>query len=192
MACETEESARAVNSRLRAERRREKVMEELQSRGLGVGAEFMAEAIARWPGRWEQQLQFLFDAMLVPVRGRRSRHVVGAAQEAFHAEMVLVLRSLRSADVVIRDLSDLGRDEVLALIPFWLKKGYGAGTIQDKLSNLRRFFIVTGQPEVLPVHREFEVLLENAGIDPSRLVRAQVRPADYWLRRRQMGRCDGD
>ena len=180
-----------TNRRLRAERRRDKLMAEWRSRGLGAGAEVLDEAVARWPGQWNRQLRFVFDVMPLLQRGRDPKPVTNVARQAFYTGVVCILEDMVFWDIAIRDLSDLGQAEVMAIIPIWIWKGLKGGTIQYKLSELRRFSILIGRPEVLLVKREFQELLRRNDIDPARVTREQVRPAQWWERSRELKAAHG-
>ena len=77
----------------------------------------------------------------------------------------LAVASCREARTPIQNLSDLGQSHVIALVRLWNDKHHlVSGTIADRVSVLRRFFVMVGRPDVIPMGEAWREMLRRHGI----------------------------
>lgn len=178
-----EPTAREVNRRLRAERADEKLLGNLRRRGLGVGRELVQEVVCRWPGEPDKQSEFFFDAIDLFRPGRKPKLLGYDAKQRVRSDFQNVLHTLDGTSSEVSDLTDITTDGALRAVAIWCELGLSAGTIQWKLSVLRRFLVLIGEPDVIPLRDKFEALLRARGVEPERVRRRQHRPAPMRDRR---------
>lgn len=178
-----EPTTREINRRLQVERAEEKLLANLMRRGLGTGKELLREVVSRWPGELDKQSEFFYDAIDLFGPGRKPKLLGYDAKQRVRADFQNVLHTLDGTHSEVTDLSDLTTERVLVAVALWCERGLSAGTIQSKVSVLRRFLVLIGEPGAVPLRDKFEALLRAHGVETERVRRRQQRPAPLQYRR---------
>ena len=180
---EHEPTTREINRRLQVERAEEKLLANLMRRGLSTGKELLREVVSRWPGELDKQSEFFYDAIDLFGPGRKPKLLGYDAKQRVRADFQNVLHTLDGTHSEVTDLSDLTTERVLVAVALWCERGLSAGTIQSKVSVLRRFLVLIGEPGAVPLRDKFEALLRAHGVETERVRRRQQRPAPLQYRR---------
>ncbi|MBD2222764.1 tyrosine-type recombinase/integrase [Calothrix sp. FACHB-1219] len=96
-------------------------------------------------------------------------------REKFGATLFCVINDLRDINMSIQRIDQLSRRHVIALTTYWCNAlGHAPSTVQNKLSVLRKFCILTGRGDVVPKGSVLRDMLLPEGVGPDALTREQV------------------
>lgn len=165
---------REVNRQERLKRQREKEDERMAKRGVGLFVEPLKVACERYGGDPHAQIEYLFQKKTVPAAIGRHRFVSDGRLDACESVMHLVVRLLRANRANIRNMSELGKRHVIAAMKAWEADGLSEGTIQGYLSILRRWFCLTGKPDLLPTDSKLREWLRDNGLTAGTIGREQI------------------
>lgn len=143
-------------------------------RGQGTHRTLFAQACARHPGNAQAQFASYLASAVVPAATGRRRQVSDKTRTDYGDTLKAVPALLRTLRRPLQNASELGRPHVLALLRHWELQGHAEGTIQWRVSLLRRFFTLVGRPQVLPAGSAWLAILRAHGIRAGTLGRSQV------------------
>lgn len=176
--------AKEVNRRERELRRQEKAAEKVRAAGKGSHAKLFKEACEHARGNPQGQFAYyLSHAVLLAAIGR-SRQVSEKTRTDYGATLLSLPAILKQLRRPIQDASQLGRAHVIALMRYWESEGLTEGTVNWRVSHLRRFFTLIGKPDVLPSGQAWRKILKENGITVGTRGRAQVATAPKGWRDR--------
>lgn len=143
------------------------VREQKQARrGDGAGLDVLARVKRRHPANPKAQVTMFFDEFVLKAGTGRDRPVSERTRSSYVENLIGMLDELRECNAVVRNLDELGSKHALHLMRLWKLKAFSAGTIEWKLSILRRFLTFIGKGHLIPTGvRLHKWLLEN-GIEP--------------------------
>jgi integrase len=143
------------------------VREQKQARrGDGAGLAVLARVKRRHPTNPKAQVTMFFDEFVLKAGTGRDRPVSERTRSSYVENLIGMLDELRECSAVVRNLDELGSKHALHLMRLWKLKAFSAGTIEWKLSILRRFLTFIGKGHLIPTGvRLHKWLLEN-GIEP--------------------------
>ena len=135
--------------------------------------QLLAEAAQRYANDEHARLNhflknFPFEASI----GRR-RYVSEKRQTEIGNILHLCLRELKEMRLPVMCLSQLKRKSGLKLVKKWQERGLAVGTIEDRISVLRKFLDLVDRGSVLPRGQEWRVARKHAGL----AVRSADRPS---------------
>lgn len=176
-AAETGNTSKA--SRANREARRRPTRDRTAVRGEGAGLPALLRAQRRHPGNPKAQVAMFLKEFVIPAGTGRKRSVSQKTQDAYGETLVLVVEDLRLCNAMVRNLGELGKAHALHLMKLWKGRGYATGTIEWKLSILRRFLTFIGKPNAIPKGENLKEWLRANGIEPpeSRVLTATVSKA---------------
>lgn len=79
--------------------------------------------------------------------------------------MFKLLRQLKEQGRGVSNLREIGQPHAVALIRYWGEKGDSAGTIQNRITILRRFLGFIGRDKILPKGHELKAWLHKHGLE---------------------------
>lgn len=145
-----------------------------RARGEGDHRTLFAQACARHPGNPQAQFAAYLAGAVVPAATGRRRQVSDKTRTDYGDTLKALPALLRALRRPLQNASELGRAHVLALLRHWEQQGHAEGTIQWRVSLLRRFFTLVGRTEVLPAGADWKAILRARGIRAGTLGRQQV------------------
>lgn len=165
---------REVNRAERERRKAEKRQERRRQTGVGTAVRLVAQVCKAYPGDPHRQTAaFCRDVKLFAGVGR-PREVSEKTRTTFGEVMHRWVDDVKVVNCRIQNIDELRRVHALRVLKYYADRGHSAGWLQTQTSYMRRFFALTGRPEVLPVGREWLELVSKAGIDTARLERHQI------------------
>lgn len=149
--------------------------EALTRGGPGSAAGRAQEAINAHPNDpLRQMTRFLHDLDLQASNGR-VRQVAHRTETSFGRTLKNAIQDLRKVRMPIQRIDQIGRSHAMALVVYWANElGHSASTIQNKLTNIRKFCDLIGKIGAIPKKEELYQELEAKGVDRSALKRHQV------------------
>lgn len=145
-----------------------------RARGEGAHRALFAAACARHPGNPQAQFATYLAGAVMPAATGRRREVSDKTRTDYGDTLKALPALLRALRRPLQNASELGRAHVLALLRHWEQQGHAEGTIQWRLSLLRRFFTLVGRPQVLPAGAAWHAIVHAQGIRAGTLGRRQV------------------
>lgn len=147
----------------------------LKTGGVGSGIAAMTEAIRLHPSDpLKQMTAFLAGTEVQAFTGRR-RRVSEETLTKFGETLIRAVKELRSINMPIQRIDQIGRRQALALVAYWVnEKGQGPSTVAGKLSNLRKYCTLTGKKDAIPKRAALYEVLETKGVSQEALSRVQV------------------
>ena len=123
-----------------------------------------ADAARRYPNDEHARLNHILANIPFEADIGRPRFVSNKRMTEIGNTLHLCLRELKEMRLPVGCLSEAKRKSLLKLIGRWQKNGLTAGTIEDRISILRKFLRLCGRPDVLPSGREWAEIRRNAGL----------------------------
>lgn len=165
---------REVNRKESARLKAEKAAKKVRAKGEGSHEKLFGEACERFPRNpIGQATYYLANCDLQAAIGRR-RQASEKTRTDYGDTLKQVPAILKIMRMPIQTYKEFGRKHVLALMRYWEQQGHREATIQWRVSNLRRFFTLTGRPQVLPAGAEWRKILIANGISAGTKGRTQV------------------
>lgn len=163
-----------VNRKETARLNAEKAAKKVRAKGEGSHEKLFKKACDLFPRNpVGQATYYLANCDLQAAIGRR-RQVSEKTRTDYGDTLKQVPSILKIMRMPIQNFSEFGRKHVLALMRYWEQQGHREATIQWRVSNLRRFFTLTGRPQVLPAGAEWRKILIANGISAGTKGRTQV------------------
>lgn len=116
---------------------------------------------------------FLQEAILLAAIGRR-RPLSEKTLSDYGNVLQQCITDLAQMRVHIENISDLGQRQVIRLVKFWGEKKHAEGTIQGRVSIIRRFLNCIGAASQIPTGRAWKHLLLQSKIEAGTLVRSNI------------------
>ena len=107
--------------------------------------------------------EFLARVPLLSAIGR-SRELAETTRSHYGNILQQAVTDLRARRVHLRNIGELSQKQVINLLKYWGEQGHADGTIQWRVSVLRRFLALIGKPQVIPKGRAWEKILAQHGI----------------------------
>lgn len=115
----------------------------------------------------EQVAYYLYVASRrgIPSGTGRRRTIGEKRQTEIGNTLMRAVKDAPAARCPIQNVTDISQGQVIALVRYWTEvKHLASGTIDDRVSILRRFFIMMGRRNVIPTGSEWRELLRRHGI----------------------------
>lgn len=164
---------REVNKQLRAERRmsRSCTPRRLEAHA-GKFKQVLADARQKHAGDPNAQIAYYLARTSIPAASGRKRTIGNKRQTEVGGFLKAMPGLLKRARMPIQNLTDIKRKHVIRLVAFMSDPrgmALNVRTIRDRESIMRRFLILAGHPEAVPIGRAWEEMLAAAGVerDPS-------------------------
>lgn len=164
------EKGEQVQVATKAERQEKK----LRRMGVNSGVRLLQEVTERYAGNPQRQLAVFLEKHEMHAATGRARVMSGITRERISTGLMQSLRELKEEGMPIKNLRELGRAHVVALTKRWLMQGLGTGTIQNKVSYLRRFLTWVGKDKAVPRGDAFVAMLQQNGVVVSEITRQRV------------------
>lgn len=158
------QTTREINKRIREEAKEVARHESKKSKSAGAGLSVLSRVQKRHPNNPKQQAAMFFGEFVITAGTGRMRPISARTSTTYSDGFMRMLDDLRDDNAQIRNLGELGKTHALRLISYWQKQGQSVGTIQNKISRLRRFLTFIGKPQVVPTGSALKELLEQKGI----------------------------
>lgn len=149
-------------------------------RGAGAGVTVLARVTKAHPNDPKKQLAAFLREFVIKSGTGRVRPVSEVTSTRYVESLMLVIDELREERVAIRNLGELGKTHVLKLIDRWLRTGLSSGTIQNKISYLRRFLTFIGKETLIPRGEKLKEWLTANGIQPPESRTIVARTSKAW------------
>lgn len=135
-------------------------------RGAGAGMNVLARVEKAHPNDPKKQLAaFLRDFVIKSGTGR-VRPVSAVTSTRYTENLMLMIDELRAERAAIRNLGEFGKTHAVKLIGAWVRDGLSAGTIQNKISYMRRFLTFVGKENLVPRGAQLKEWMTANGIQP--------------------------
>jgi len=149
----------------------------LATGGPGSYVVLIKEAKEKFPTDPFKQTTYVLGKGDLQAHTGRRRSVSEATRTSFGKTLMLAIADLKKLRMPIQQIDQIGRKQAVALVAYWaLEKGQSAATLTTKLSQLRKFCVLIGKPDAIPMREDLYALLEAVGVDRSALTREQVTP----------------
>ncbi|WP_159597302.1 phage integrase N-terminal domain-containing protein [Hydrogenophaga sp. BPS33] len=156
---------REVNRKISEELRSGKLKERVIRRNTGALAKTVQQAQQRHKNDIVKQVVYVMTNEDLPVSTGRKRRMSEGSQSGVKEGLLRAARELKAERMAVRNLDELGRKHVLALIKRWMAEGQSYQNIQNKVSTLRTFTTMMGKPSMIPRNADYFDWLERAGVD---------------------------
>lgn len=161
---------------------RQILKEEMSSRqrGAGAGVNVLQRVQKMHPDDPKKQMAaFLRDFVIKSGTGRL-RPVSELTRDKYADVLMKSLDDLKAERAMVRNLGELGKPHVLRLIGAWIRDNQSAGTIQNKVSILRRYFTFVGRENLIPRGPQLNEWLEANGLTPPDPRSIVARTSKAW------------
>lgn len=160
-----EPTTREINRRIREEAQEVKRRDKSASNAAGAAMGVLARVQKRHPDNPKAQLAMFFGEFVIKSGTGRKRPVSERTCSAYSDGMIRMIDDLRADRAAVRNLGEIGKAHVLRLIRYWLAQGQGSGTIQNKISILRRFLTFIGKENIVPKGHDLRTWLNREGVE---------------------------
>ena len=126
--------------------------------------QLLAEAAQRYPKDEHARLNHFLANFRFEASIGRPRFVSQKRQTEIGNTLHLCLRELGEMRRPVLCLSHLKRKSALELLKKWQEQGLAVGTIEDRISVLRKLLDLVGRSNVLPRGREWKAVRKGAGL----------------------------
>lgn len=149
-------------------------------RGAGAGVQVLQRVQKMHPDDPKRQMAaFLRDFVIKSGTGRL-RPVADLTSDKYADVLMKSLTDLKAERAMVRNLGELGKAHVVRLIGAWQRDGQSAGTIQNKVSILRRYFTFVGRENLIPRGARLNEWLEANGLTPPEPRSIVARTSKAW------------
>lgn len=149
-------------------------------RGAGAGVSVLARVEKAHPNDPKKQLAaFLRDFVIKSGTGR-VRPVSAVTSTRYTENLMLMIDELRAERAAIRNLGEFGKTHAVKLIGAWVRDGLSAGTIQNKISYMRRFLTFVGKENLVPRGAQLKEWMTANGIQPPESRTIVARTSKAW------------
>lgn len=166
--------AKKANASISAQAKSEKHVAQRRRAGAGVSEALLKEIVTKHRSDIKRQVTQFMRRSSMPAAKGRVRQVSDKTRSDFGDNLMRAVIQLKEIGMPIQNLSELSAKHSIALIVHWKKMGHVAATIQNKLSAMRKFFLLVGKEEMLPKAVKLYGILAKKGIDHSGLRRSQI------------------
>lgn len=135
-----------------------------EARGAWAGYKVVQLGQRKYPNDPKKQMAFYLGNFVIMSGIGRLRPVSEATKTTIGDTLFRAIDELKAECAVVRNLTEFRKVHAERLIKHWINKGQSAGTIQNKISILRRFYTYIGKETVIPKNSELKVWLEEKGI----------------------------
>ena len=165
---------REVNREISAQLDAERQANRMRKISAGTHTILLRDACRRHANDPHRQLNHFLQKAVLPAATGRQREVSQKTRTDFGEILHRALHELKEERCPVHSLAELGRSHAIALVGRWSRQENTAGTIQTKLSFLRRFLTLIGKPDAVPKGRTWTSLLKTSGVDITDLRRTHV------------------
>lgn len=167
-------TARDVNRADRASRRRTKEKEKRGRYGVGLHKNLMLTIRGKHRGDPRKQIAEFLDAAVLPAANGRRREVSEKTRSDYGNILQQCVTDLAERRVYLENIADLTQKHVLNLVRYWGEQKHAEGTIQWRVSILRRFLAWIGKETVVPKGSAWRQTLRQNGIEAGTIGRSQL------------------
>jgi integrase len=105
-------------------------------------------------------------APFIPAAKGTYRTISQRRQEAFFGNIQVTISTMRKLRMPLANLSDMNRKRMVACVDYWWnEQDLEVGTINDRVSVIRRFMAMVGKPDTIPSDAVWRRVLQDNGID---------------------------
>jgi len=149
-------------------------------RGAGAGVNVLSRVEKAHPNDAKKQLAaFLRDFVIKSGTGR-VRPVSEVTSTRYAENLMLMIDELRTERAAIRNLSEFGKPHAVRLTAAWVRDGLSSGTIQNKISYMRRFLTFVGKENLIPRGAKLKAWMTANGIQPPESRTIVARTSKAW------------
>lgn len=149
--------------------------ETLTTGGPGSETPRALEAIKAHPNDPLRQMVYFLRGLALQSFIGRKRTVAQKTLTAFGSTLKNLIRDLRTLNMPIQRIDEIGRRHAVALTAYWANElGRTPKTITNKLSVIRKFCELIGKIGAIPKREELYEALEAKGVDKAAVTCAQV------------------
>lgn len=170
----TVSSTRDVNRAEREGRRRDKEKEKRGRYGVGLHKNLMLSIRAKHRGDPRKQIAEFLDEAVLPAANGRRREVSEKTRSDYGNILQQCVTDLAERRVYIENIADLTQKQVLNLVRYWGEQKHAEGTIQWRVSILRRFLAWIGRDTVVPKGSVWRQTLRQNGIEAGTIGRSHL------------------
>lgn len=149
-------------------------------RGAGAGVNVLQRVQKAHPGDPKKQLAAFMRDFVIKSGTGRMRPVSAITSTRYVDNLMKVIDDLRAERAAIKNLSELGKPHVLRLVGAWVRDGQSEGTIQNKVTYLRRFLTFAGKENLVPRGVRFKDWLIENGVQPPEPRSIVARTSKAW------------
>lgn len=151
-----------------------------EGRGAGAGVKVLQRVQRKHPNDPKKQLASFLEEFVIKSGTGRLRPVSEATLTKFGETLFRAIDELKVERAKIQNLSELRKVHAERLIGRWVKDGQSAGTIQNKVTILRRFYAFIGKGKAIPKGEEFKAWLLERGIQVPDARTIVARESKTW------------
>lgn len=140
----------------------------------GSAIQVLHKCLKRHPNDPKSQIAYFAEHFQLIAATGRPRPVSDKTRRDFYDSLERGIGELRTLGMGVRNVSEIGRPHVMALLKGWIMDHQSAATMQTKLSFWRRFLTLIGKEHALPKGSALNELLASQGVDALNLSRQQT------------------
>jgi site-specific recombinase XerD len=166
--------ARDVNRADRTKRRRAKDKEKRGRYGVGLHRNLMIAIRNKYRGDPRKQVAAFLDEAVLPAANGRRREVSEKTRSDYGNILQQCITDLAERRVYLENISDFTQKQVINLVRYWGEQKHAEGTIQWRVSILRRFLAWIGKDTVVPKGKVWRQTLRQNGIEAGTVGRSHL------------------
>ena len=173
-------SARDINRQIRAERKALNEKDSASRRGYATGLGVLTRVQKAHPQDPKAQIAMFFREYTIKAGTGRARPVSERTSSVYADTLIRVVDDLRVCRAAIKNLGELGKTHVLALIKHWAAQGQSAATLQNKISVLRRYLTIIGKEHAVARGAALRTWLNQQGVQAHTQRQTVARVSKAW------------
>lgn len=149
-------------------------------RGAGAGVNVLSRVEKAHPNDPKKQMAAFMRDFVIKSGTGRVRPVSEVTSTRYAENLMLMIDELRTERAAIRNLSEFGKPHAVRLIAAWVRDGLSSGTIQNKISYMRRFLTFVGKENLIPRGAKLKTWMTANGIQPPESRSIVARTSKAW------------
>ncbi len=137
---------------------------EMKKKQVGKWAGLVQKAKEKYQNNAIRQVHFILSNGDLQAATGRARKVGEKSMTDMGDTLSRAAVELKEAGMPIRNIGEIGKKHVLALIKHWEAKGNKCKTMETKISNMRRFCELINKPGAVPTRKQLYQWLDDNGV----------------------------
>lgn len=146
------------------ERMRARSAELRRHTGVGLHSRLVQEIKKQYRGDPRKQIAVFLERATLPAATGRKREVGEKTRSDYGFVLQQCVTDLRERKIFLENIPDLNQKHAINLVRYWGEQQHAEGTIQWRISILRRFLSWIGRESVIPKGRIWRQTLHEHGI----------------------------
>jgi len=153
---------------------RKRQAEKRRRTGVGLHSRLMQDLKKQYRGDPRKQIAVFLERATLPAASGRHREVGEKTRSDYGFILQQCVTDLRDSRIYLESIADLSQKTVITLVRYWGELGHAEGTIQWRVSILRRFLAWIGKENIVPKGRVWRQTLQAHGIVAGTVGRSNI------------------